>query len=90
MRHAINSAVSFYNAGVVTRDRRIGSRTSFRESLTPSHDNIYIHIVHYVTSNAGENKTVIKSCFARQQSNRKKQHIILSHHKVMYHSYQGG
>jgi hypothetical protein len=23
--HAINSAVSFYNAGVVTRDRRIGS-----------------------------------------------------------------
>jgi hypothetical protein len=25
-RHAINSAVNFYNAGVVTRDRRIGSR----------------------------------------------------------------
>jgi hypothetical protein len=25
MRHAINSAVNFYNAGVVTRDRRIGS-----------------------------------------------------------------
>jgi hypothetical protein len=26
MRHAINSGVNFYNAGVVTRDRRIGSR----------------------------------------------------------------
>jgi hypothetical protein len=26
MRHAINSAVNFYNAGVVTHDRRIGSR----------------------------------------------------------------
>jgi hypothetical protein len=25
-RHAINSAVNFYNAGIVTRDRRIGSR----------------------------------------------------------------
>jgi hypothetical protein len=25
MRHAINSAVNFYNAGVVTRDRRIVS-----------------------------------------------------------------
>jgi hypothetical protein len=24
-RHAINSAVNLYNAGVVTRDRRIGS-----------------------------------------------------------------
>jgi hypothetical protein len=27
--HAINSAVNFYNAGVVTRDCRIGSRIIF-------------------------------------------------------------
>jgi hypothetical protein len=34
-RHAINSAVNFYNAGVVTRDRRIGSwlqNTALRRS----------------------------------------------------------
>jgi hypothetical protein len=29
MPHAINSAVNFYNAGVVTRDCRIGSRLFF-------------------------------------------------------------
>jgi hypothetical protein len=30
-RHAIYSAVNFYNAGVVTRDRRIGSRRIYEK-----------------------------------------------------------
>jgi hypothetical protein len=54
--HAINSAVSFYNAGVVTRDRRIGSwlrkmgqcavhskSVNFKRLLTRNND-FFVHI----------------------------------------------
>jgi hypothetical protein len=34
MRHAVNSAVNFYNAGVATRDRRIASRNIRRHPST--------------------------------------------------------